>query len=347
MIVNRYKLFIVLILALNLLLISCNKKSEEEFRQNLRGDDDPYYDPVQTGSIPYLSFLTLGVSYFPEKVKMVKNYESYKNWETEDDALRVNLMTFPSENGNKKDIVVFFRGTEAWRMNDLWADFDLKEENLEEHCAGCLVQEGYLDAFKAVEKETFNLIKDEIQRIKSEGNEINLLYFSGHSLGGAMAEIATHYLLTRKNHHLESYPYLKEIERISLITFGAPKIGNSEFVKRMYEDISVSDNIRVVYGIDEVPFFPPEILNYSFRHNGDLIYFRQKDFENYHIVVGFNRGNKKTNGETPKKYLEVVNDEQRGILNFADRVLDHLKYGGITKQTLSDAIVEIRNKQEF
>lgn len=322
-----------------------NKNPEEKLKLKLQNDNEDF-DTLQKGEIPYLSFLTLKVSYFQEMIEKVKNYKTFKVFDSKDSAFRVNIISFPvKDDENKMDLVVFFRGTEAWRIKNVMADFNLNEINLEENCQGCLVQQGYLDAYKAVEDAMFNFIKEEIQKLKEEGKELNLLYFSGHSLGGAMAEIATHFLLTKKDFYSSKFPFLKKIDKISLITFGAPKIGNKNFVERMEDEKRLNDNIRVVYGIDDVPFFPPEKLNYSQSHNGDLVYFRQNDFKNFNIVVGYNRGNKKKKGISPKQYLKDMNLEQRGIMNIQDRILDHLRYAGITQETLSNAVVKIRNME--
>lgn len=64
------------------------------------------------------------------------------------------------------------------------------------------------------------------------------LYICGHSLGGALAVVATWALESRYN--------------AACYTYGAPRVGNSEFAERFKTPI-----YRVVNGADPVPFIPP------------------------------------------------------------------------------------------
>lgn len=75
------------------------------------------------------------------------------------------------------------------------------------------------------------------------------IYVTGHSLGGAIATLAV--------------PDLKEIfgNIHTLLTFGEPRVGNTEFSK-FYP--SVIKGLRVVHYADIVPHIPP--ASFGFLH---------------------------------------------------------------------------------
>lgn len=123
--------------------------------------------------------------------------------------------------------VLSFRGTEKdWR--DIKADLDAR---FYKGRGGARIHTGFLHAYQqirdAVRPHVDKLFKEEYQ-----------LYVTGHSLGGALAIVAT-----------------RDLNRDNIsacYTFGSPKVGNEEFGYAIKPPI-----YRVVNAVDAVPRVPP------------------------------------------------------------------------------------------
>ena len=83
-----------------------------------------------------------------------------------------------------------------------------------------------------------------------------MLFFCGHSLGGALATIASAHFA----HILE--PEIK----VCCHTFGAPRVGNRAFSKHMNKLIGPQDHWRVYHERDPVCFIP---MSFRFCHVRD------------------------------------------------------------------------------
>lgn len=131
-----------------------------------------------------------------------------------------------------KDIVhVTFRGTSS--IQDVLKDLDIKRTRIS---GKIKVHKGFYKQFKSIEiKLTKILLKltDDAKRI----------IFSGHSLGGALAQIAAAY-----------YGDIFEELFITCYTFGSPRVGNTYFVE--WFSNSVDEHVRVVNEGDPVPMIP-------------------------------------------------------------------------------------------
>ena len=135
--------------------------------------------------------------------------------------------------------VLVFRGTEL-KWDDISSDFRVI---LTKTPSG-LMHYGFKHAFDSVKSEIDELL---------EATDSRKIYVAGHSLGGALAIVASSSLL-KKNKLAGCY------------TFGCPKIGESEV------DWKVSTAVyRVVNAQDIVPRLPPGIGAF-YQHVGDLRY---------------------------------------------------------------------------
>lgn len=121
--------------------------------------------------------------------------------------------------------ILAFRGTEARKIRDIKTDLNAilsKEEKGSVHS-------GFQQAFKACAKD----ITCELSKLPDIP-----LYITGHSLGGALAIVATQNL---------------ESDRIAACyTFGSPRVGNYQFSEEIKTPI-----YRVVNTSDIVPRMPP------------------------------------------------------------------------------------------
>ena len=142
---------------------------------------------------------------------------------------------------NKTQLWFAFRGTQPSQLNDVLADLNMIKNAA---VAGGKVHSGF-------QQEVNDLWLDVVKELD---NNVQLknpreVYFTGHSLGGAMATIAA----TRH-------------KPVALYTFGSPRVGGPKFIKNIK-----CDHMRVMNNNDIVCRIPPSWL--GFRHHGTMIYF--------------------------------------------------------------------------
>jgi hypothetical protein len=135
---------------------------------------------------------------------------------------------FLAKRKTDKIAVLAFRGTEATQLSDIKADLNTITKNDE----GARIHTGFLNAYEMVH----NPIVKELSMLNDYA-----LYITGHSLGGALALLATRKL---------------ELDNIAACyTFGSPRVGSSEFSDSIKTPI-----YRIVNTADIVPRLPPGIV---------------------------------------------------------------------------------------
>jgi hypothetical protein len=151
---------------------------------------------------------------------------------------------------NKNSILCAFRGTENntadWLsdINIIRRPMDLINLNKNDRP---LVHWGILRQFRSVEKTITEYIDQEIKN-----KNIKNIIYTGHSLGGALATIAT-------QNYGHKYPKLNHI----CVTFGSPRCGDENFKKRFNNICSFSR--RYVNKYDPVPSLP---FSFLYTHVG-------------------------------------------------------------------------------
>lgn len=143
---------------------------------------------------------------------------------------------------NRDDYVIACRGTEPHEWNDVKADLDAQTALAE--TVG-RVHRG----FKQEVDDIWPMLEQELQDNQKD------TWFTGHSLGGAMATICAGRCLLA---HIPTCP--KQI-----ITFGSPRVGNKRYIN--YAKV---DYLRWVNNNDIVTRVPPVWLGY--RHTGKEMY---------------------------------------------------------------------------
>jgi hypothetical protein len=146
--------------------------------------------------------------------------------------------------------VLAFRGTEISKRQDLRIDAQAMRVSVLEG----RIHAGFRIAYDSVAKE----IERNILKLKDIP-----LYITGHSLGGALATVATQ----RLEHHLK----IREMIA-ACYTFGSPRVGDSHY------DIEFKSPIyRVVNTTDIVTVIP--LLAMGYVHIGDIRYLGRGDGE--------------------------------------------------------------------
>ena len=128
-----------------------------------------------------------------------------------------------SQRDYKKRIAyLVFRGTEPKEFEDIKADINARLKPIELNGQTIEFHSGFYDAFKLVEEQVEQALKD---------LEYDQLFITGHSLGGALAMVATR--------------LLPDEIRGACYTFGAPPIGTLEIQNGLktpvYEIINETD----------------------------------------------------------------------------------------------------------
>ena len=144
--------------------------------------------------------------------------------------------------GNEDDCVVACRGTEPHEWNDIRADVN----------AVAVVTE----TFGRVHRGFNNEVDDLWPRLETALHDNQrTLWFTGHSLGGAMATICAGRCFLSE---IESLPY-------AVFTYGSPRVGDRRFV-----NFVELNHTRWVNNNDIVTRVPPVWMGY--RHSGREMY---------------------------------------------------------------------------
>ena len=144
--------------------------------------------------------------------------------------------------------VLAFRGTETSKRQDIKTDIEATKISLLEG----RVHAGFRNAYESV--------RPAIENSLSQLDEMPL-YITGHSLGAALATVATQEL--EKNHLFRS--------RIAACyTFGSPRVGNSQYDRSFKAPI-----YRMVNTTDIVTVIP--LLAMGYIHIGDVRFLGRKD----------------------------------------------------------------------
>ena len=163
----------------------------------------------------------------------------------------------------KKVAILAFRGSEM--VPDGWIrNFSLGDMQLHDDGNCFQVHQGFFEGFKSVQKTIEQDLKDLLN-----GNNGYGLYITGHSLGSALAMIATHQITHKNNtcdpQHATGDEHLfdSEIESNRLFgcyTFGAPRVAGEGFAQSIKPPV-----YRIVHANDIVARVPPVIVPFALR----------------------------------------------------------------------------------
>jgi len=152
---------------------------------------------------------------------------------------------------NKNELILACRGTEPNELQDIIHDIKI---GLVPSSSGIgKVHEGFKEALDKIWPNVVNQIKN--------ARGIKFVYFTGHSLGAAMATLAA--VRTAR------LPFFPKV--CGLYTYGSPKVGNKKYID-LIKDLAIP-HCRWVNNVDivtKVPFWPYKHHTKSFymNHNG-------------------------------------------------------------------------------
>jgi triacylglycerol lipase len=145
------------------------------------------------------------------------------------------------------DTAIFaFRGT-GNEKEDLLADANIEFTN-GPFGTGSRIHQGFARALNEVAK----FVERMMRKYKRSGDRS--VWFTGHSLGAALATLAAASMLDAKGKVTGMY------------TFGSPRVGNKKFVTSL--NAKLKNHYRMVYGKDIVSRVAPRALKYA--HAGQL-----------------------------------------------------------------------------
>lgn len=161
------------------------------------------------------------------------------------DSKKTDTQAFLAKNDEFNYAVLAFRGTEVTKKKDVLTDAKaLKVSMIEGN-----IHKGFLEAY--------NSVKEDIEKSLKKVLGIPL-YITGHSLGAALATVATNYL---EEMDIQKAPLKDQIA--ACYTFGSPRVGDKQFNKEFRSAI-----YRVVNTTDIVTVVP--LLAMGYVHLGDV-----------------------------------------------------------------------------
>ena len=154
-------------------------------------------------------------------------------------------------------VVVAFRGTNSKRDRETDFDFRTQKVSIPGHPLPVNVHRGFYAAYKAIEAE----LRNDLQTLTPADKPV---YFTGHSLGGALAIIATAAIGIAED-PAKKEELTKLADRVAAVySFGAPRVGDANF-----DNIVKAPHYRVVNRFDLITLTPPNWL-LGYRHTGDV-----------------------------------------------------------------------------
>lgn len=155
-------------------------------------------------------------------------------------------------------LVIAFRGTETDEVKDIITDVKVRQLTVPYPDvmpdSPVKVHRGFITAWHGVREKVLKLLAD------PETRQVFQLVCTGHSLGGALAQLCALDI----QYNLGVAP--------EVVTFGGPRVGNAAFVESYTRRIP--HTTRYVNGRDLVPHLPPWLLGY--RHTGPEVCLRRR-----------------------------------------------------------------------
>ncbi|KAK4530730.1 hypothetical protein CCYA_CCYA05G1587 [Cyanidiococcus yangmingshanensis] len=179
----------------------------------------------------------------------------------------------PSVEPNRR-LVFAFRGTVQMSWRDFITDAKLNQVDFSEESRveGARVHAGFAEAFRSIRDTVRRVVLHFVEKCREEGTlstEGLELFFTGHSLGAALATLAA-LDITRvlEERGIRTSQGTGKGVRIRMYNFGSPRVGNAVFARTFNE--LVPDAYRVVNDADVVARLP-RTLSFDYHHIGSTV----------------------------------------------------------------------------
>ncbi len=158
-----------------------------------------------------------------------------------------DVQAFLCQHPEQDIAILVFRGTEK-KLKDIKADVKarlLEVPASEEECDSVILHGGYYEQYRSIEA-------DLQEALASDAVNGKQLFFTGHSLGGALAIVATRFLAGDSSG--------------ACYTFGSPPVGTQTFDENIKTPI-----YRIINHVDIVPYLPSPYIVLLLRFIGLLL----------------------------------------------------------------------------
>lgn len=157
---------------------------------------------------------------------------------------------------SKKVIYAAFRGTRT--MTSALLDLQMLKSELDFNSndyndPNVLIHKGFEATYASLRDRIQNVLK-----ILADKHPCSEIIFIGHSLGGAVANLAAFDFSNRNNHTYD--------KRVSVFTYGQPRVGNLDYHNRLQELDYSKRYYRVIQTGDPIPQMPSRSFGYV--HSG-------------------------------------------------------------------------------
>ena len=212
--------------------------------------NSPPQDEVRRAAEASLLVYTRDTSDMFEEVEFIHNKET---------GARCGV--YVDKDIESKTIYVAFAGSDS-KVDWIRTNFDIEEDVYTVPCTTApqekaetlKVHKGFLKAWKSIEEPVWDKVSNVMLRSAGSGRVV----VCGHSLGGAMATLASLDLFCKAEARYQ--------KSLSVITFGSPTVGNTSF--RDTFDAIIPKSIRVVTVYDPIP---KTTINDFVHVKGDIV----------------------------------------------------------------------------
>lgn len=217
-------------------------------------------------------------------------------------------------------IVLTFRGTESSSIKNWLTNLDFGKDPFPGLPSNHQVHQGFLGAYKDVKSQVFAALNAAVKQCAN-----CRIILTGHSLGGALATIAAADLIVNK--------YAGS--RLSLYTYGSPRVGNVEFVT--WFNNQIKDSFRVTHADDAVTHVPLDSMGYT--HVGFNVHYPNP------FKFSASAADQKFCGWTEANTACQSKGIGFNIFKIGEAIKQHLTYLGLDCGCIDENIAAFRFKQ--
>lgn len=241
---------------------------------------------------------------------ILSNYEWRMVWECAilseksyyDKTVEVDSNSFLFSKFGKYKIIAF-TGSEK-ELKDWMNDFEVVKVKRE---GAGKIHNGFADSYGKIRKYITNYI-----------NKSDKVIFTGHSLGGSLACLA-------------SFFFKKEGYDVTCVSFGQPRVGDNDF-KTAFNKLGVK-MYRFVHGYDIVPTIP----RVFYQHVGNLIPIFGGKVLDEQMAFGWNIFSRLWNTASRCNHHEMINGEKDSYISCLSKIID--SKGGKIKEINPDFVL--------